>query len=211
MHDVRVHVACTAFAWRTYQSTKRTSHPKKFQRYNNSTSMSDNKMAVTPPSCFQLPWFTLTFCTTVHFGAWRIFIIPPRPCLEKIKGCWRPDIFRIQPWANHSRIVSGSECVFLCRCMRITVRFFPHALTRSCIFRKTGGFEQVVLLVFVPIFSTLGRIKIISFCSSKNGKIILRYLQWLSGMINSLLGGLGCRIQIISSLGTSYTGSASAM
>ena len=77
--------------------------------------------------------------------------------------------------------------------------------------RNRGGFEQVALLVFVLTFSTLCRIKIISFCSLKNGKIIYRYLQWLSGMINSLLGALGCRIRIISSLGTSYTGSASGL
>ena len=70
--------------------------------------------------------------------------------------------------------------------------YFPH---------NRGGFEQLVLLVFVLSFSTVCRIKIISFCSLKNGKIIKRYLQWLSGMINSLLGALGCRIRIISSLG----------
>ena len=69
MHAVRVHVACAAFARHTYQSTKRTSHPEKFQRYNNSASMSDNKMAVTSSSRFQLPWYTLTFCTTVYLGA----------------------------------------------------------------------------------------------------------------------------------------------
>ena len=65
------------------------------------------------------------------------FIIPLRPYLEKIEGCRRPDIFRIRPWARHSRIVSGSECVFLCRCTRITVPFPSHALTCSCIFRTT--------------------------------------------------------------------------
>ena len=61
-------------------------------------------------------------------------IIPLRRYLEKIKGCRRPDIFRIRPWARHSRIISGSAWVFLCRCTRITVRSPPHAPTRSCIF-----------------------------------------------------------------------------
>ena len=44
-----------------------------------------------------------------------------------------------------------------------TLMYFP---------RIRGGFEQVVLLVFVLTFSTLCRIKIISFCSLKNGKLI---------------------------------------
>ena len=84
---------------------------------------------------------------------------------------------------------------------------FSSADTLMYFRRNRDGFEQVVLLVFVLTFSTLCRIKIISFCSLKNGKIV----QWLSGMINSLLGALGCRIRIISSLGTSYTGSASGL
>ena len=63
-------------------------------------------------------------------------IIPLRRYLEKIKGCRRPDIFRIRPWARHSRIVSGSAWVFLCRCTGITVRSPPHAPTRSCIFAQ---------------------------------------------------------------------------
>ena len=57
-----------------------------------------------------------------HYRMWLV-IIPLRPYLETIKGCRRPDIFRIRPWARHSRIVSGSECVSLCRCTRITARF----------------------------------------------------------------------------------------
>ena len=44
-----------------------------------------------------------------------------------------------------------------------TLMYFP---------RNRGGFEQVVLLVFVLTFSMLCRIKIISFSSLKNGKII---------------------------------------
>ena len=51
--------------------------------------------------------------------------------------------------------------------------FFPSRADTLMYFpRNRGGFEQVVLLVFVLTFSTLCRIKIMSFCSLKNGKII---------------------------------------
>ena len=115
-------------------------------------------------------WLYLTWETK---GLKYSIIISLRPYLEKIKGCRRPDIFRIRPWARHSRIVSGSECVFLCRCTRIIVRFPPHVLTRSCIFRATeAGLNKLFCLFLCLLSSTLCRIKIISFCSLKNGKII---------------------------------------
>ena len=66
----------------------------------------------------------------------KVFIIPLRRYLEKIKGCRRPDIFRIRPWARHSRIISGSAWVFLCRCTCITMHSPPHAPTCSCIFAQ---------------------------------------------------------------------------
>ena len=48
----------------------------------------------------------------------------------------------------------------------------PRADTLMYFPRNRDRFEQVVLLVFVLTFSTLCRIKTISFCSLKNGKII---------------------------------------
>ena len=83
--------------------------------------------------------------------------------------------------------------------------FSPHARSRSCIFPAKASLRKVFLRLLSTHF--VG-IKIISFGSLKAGKIIYKYLEWLSGMINSLLGALGCRIRIISSLGNSYTGSA---
>ena len=83
----------------------------------------------------------------------RHFIIPQGPYLEKIKGCRRPGIFRIRPWARHSRIVSGSECVYLCRCTRIIVRFPPYALTRLCIFRATEAGLNKLFCLFLCLLS----------------------------------------------------------
>ena len=50
------------------------------------------------------------------------FIIPLRPYLEKVIGCWRPDIFHIQPWARRA----SSECVF-----NIDTRVSPCAFSPS--------------------------------------------------------------------------------
>ena len=89
-------------------------------------------------------------------------IIPLRPYLEKIKGCRRPEIFRIQPWARHSRIVSGSEFT------RITVRFTLtrwHAHVFSVQQRRV--WTSCFACFFVLTLSTLCRIKSISFCSFK--------------------------------------------
>ena len=83
----------------------------------------------------------------------ELFIIPLRPYLENIKGCRRPDIFRIRPWARHSRIVSGSECVSLCRCTRITARFPPHARIRSCIFRVTEAGLNNLFCLFLCLLA----------------------------------------------------------
>ena len=72
----------------------------------------------------------------------------------------------------------------LTHCIRQWVRIFMSMHAYYCAFspsrantlmyfpRNRGGFEQFVLLVFVLTCSTLCRIKIISFCSLKNGKII---------------------------------------
>ena len=126
---------------------------------------------------------------------------------------WRSPVYISYPTLSASLTHYIRQCVSIfyvdarvSPCVLPLTRWHAHVFSRN-----RGGFEQVVLLVFVLKFSTLCRIKIISFCSFKNGKIILIYLQWLSGMINSLLGALGCRIRIISSLGTSYTGSASGL
>ena len=85
-----------------------------------------------------------------HIGPLNAFIIP---YLEKIKGCLRSDIFRIRPWARHSRIISDSECVFLCRCKRITIHFPPHALTHSCIFRATEAGLNKLFCLFLCLLS----------------------------------------------------------
>ena len=51
-------------------------------------------------------------------------------------------------WAHHSRIISGSDCIFLYWCMRITVRFpCSRADTLMYFPCNRAGFEQVVLLV----------------------------------------------------------------
>ena len=53
-------------------------------------------------------------------------------------------------------IISGSECVFLCQCTPITMRFSPsRADTPMYFLRNRGGFEQVVLFVFVLTFNKI--------------------------------------------------------
>ena len=69
------------------------------------------------------------------------------------------------------------ECMTHALYPAVSVYFYVDARVSSCdkpmyFPRNRGGFEQAVLLVFVLTFSTLCRIKIISFCSLKNGKII---------------------------------------
>ena len=113
--------------------------------------------------------------TVINFVNYHILlvIIPLRRYLEKIKGCRRLDIFHIRPWARHSRIISGSAWVFFMSMHAYHRAFSPSRANTLIYFRATeAGLNKLFCFFFVLTFSTLCRIKIISFCSFKNVKII---------------------------------------
>ena len=91
---------------------------------------------------------------------------------------------------------------------RVSPCVFPLTRWNAHIFQATEASFSKLFCLFLCLLSIrfVCMTKIILFCKTvRQSKGI--YNDFI-GMINSLLGSLGCRIWIISSLGTSYTGSA---
>ena len=80
-------------------------------------------------------------------------IIPLRRYLEKIKGCRRPDIFRIRPWARHSRIISGSAWVFFMSMHAYHRAFSPSRADTLMYFRATEAGLNKLFCLFLCLLS----------------------------------------------------------
>ena len=76
----------------------------------------------------------------------QTFIIPLKTILEKIKGCRRPDIFRIRQWVRQIHIISGNDHAF-----NVDARIFPCFFPLRYTLYPATTMHLMLMHPFIPV------------------------------------------------------------